>query len=240
MNRLSYDLHIHSCLSPCADEDMTPANIVGMASIKELDVIAVTDHNSCRNCRAVIEWAKQYDIMALPGMELTTEEEVHVLCLFETLESALQFDRYVYERLGHIRNSAVIFGEQYLYNEKDERIGEEERLLIQSTSIHFDEVYDLMRQFDGVMVPAHIDKSANSLLYNLGFIPEGSKFQCVEIANLQRKKQLCEEQEYLQGIRVISDSDAHYLTDINEPKNWIEVEKPTILSVINWLRNTRN
>ncbi|MDO5293737.1 MAG: PHP domain-containing protein [bacterium] len=240
MTRLAYDLHIHSCLSPCADDDMTPANIVGMASIKELDVIALTDHNSCKNCKALMEWSKQYGILALPGMELTTQEEVHVLCLFSSLESAVQFDSYVYSRLGMIKNDSEIFGNQFLYNEKDEKAGEEGRLLIQSTSIRFDEVYHLMQQYDGVMIPAHIDKNANSLLYNLGFIPEKSKFRCVEISNLQNKKQLCEEQEYLRAIRVISNSDAHYLTDINEPKNWMEVEEPTIDGVMDWLRNTRN
>ena len=72
---LSYDLHIHSCLSSCGDDDMTPGNIVGMAAIKGLDVIAVTDHNSCRNCPAVLKLAEQYGVLAIPGMELTTAEE---------------------------------------------------------------------------------------------------------------------------------------------------------------------
>ena len=99
MPELNYDLHIHSCLSPCGDDDMTPANIVGMAVIKGLDLIAVTDHNSCKNCPAVLTMADAYGLTALPGMELTTSEEVHVVCLFADLKDALAFDEYVYSRL---------------------------------------------------------------------------------------------------------------------------------------------
>ena len=92
MAALYYDLHIHSCLSPCGSEDMTPYNIAAMAALKGLDVIAVTDHNSCKNCPAVLAAAKEYGVLALPGMELTTSEEVHAVCLFETLDAAMAFD----------------------------------------------------------------------------------------------------------------------------------------------------
>ena len=109
---LKYDLHIHSCLSPCADDDMTPANIVGMAQIKELDLIAITDHNSCMNCAVVQELAKEAGIVALCGMELTTLEEVHVLCLFRTIEDAMMMSNYVYSQLIPIVNNELIFGHQ--------------------------------------------------------------------------------------------------------------------------------
>ena len=89
---LFYDLHIHSCLSPCGDEDMTPANIAGMAMVKGLDLIALTDHNSCRNCPALLAAAEEYGILAMPGIEVTTAEEVHAVCLFDNLEAALEFD----------------------------------------------------------------------------------------------------------------------------------------------------
>ena len=104
MDSLFYDFHIHSCLSPCGDDEMTPANLVGMAKVKGLDVIALTDHNSCRNCPAAIVHGEQYGITVIPGMELCTVEEVHVICLFPDLPSALAFDAYVYERLLPIRN----------------------------------------------------------------------------------------------------------------------------------------
>ena len=123
MHNLHYDLHIHSCLSPCGDNDMTPGNIVGMATIKELDVIAVTDHNSCRNCPAVMKLADAYGIIAIPGMELTTAEEVHVLCLFSCLEDALKWNDFVDTKRVLIENKPDIFGEQLMMNEDDEVIG---------------------------------------------------------------------------------------------------------------------
>ena len=97
---LYYDLHIHSCLSPCGDDDMTPANIAGMAAVKGLDVIALTDHNSCKNCPAILKHGEEYGITVIQGMELTTSEEVHVVCLFPALGDAMAFDGYVYE---HVR-----------------------------------------------------------------------------------------------------------------------------------------
>ena len=109
---LYYDLHIHSCLSPCGDQDMTPANIAGMAAIKGLDVIAVTDHNSCKNCPAVLAAAREYGVLAIPGMEICTQEEVHAVCLFSELEAAMDFDDYVYQRLLPVENRPDIFGKQ--------------------------------------------------------------------------------------------------------------------------------
>ena len=109
---LYYDLHLHSCLSPCGDDDMTPANIVGMAAVKGLDVIALTDHNSCKNCPAAMKHGEEYGVTVIPGMELTTSEEVHVVCLFPELNDALDFDQYVYERILPIKNKKNIFGEQ--------------------------------------------------------------------------------------------------------------------------------
>ena len=114
MSPLFYDLHIHSCLSPCGDDDMTPANIAGMAAVKGLDVIALTDHNSCRNCPAAMYHGIQYGVTVIPGMELTTQEEVHVICLFPDLENALAFDDLVYEKLMPVRNREDIFGKQQI------------------------------------------------------------------------------------------------------------------------------
>jgi len=213
---LTYDLHIHSCLSPCGDEDMTPGNIVGMAALKGLDVIAVTDHNSCLNCEAAMALGNEYGVMVIPGMELTTTEEVHVVCLFETLRDALEFDGYVYERLMNIRNDEQIFGKQQICNAKDEVIGSE-KLLINATSISFDQVFDLMEQFHGVMIPAHIDKQANSLFGNLGFVPPDSRFTIAEVRDMKQLHVFQKTNPYLCQCQIISDSDAHYLQDINEP-----------------------
>ena len=117
MQTLSYDLHIHSCLSPCGEDDMTPANIAGMAKVIGLDVIALTDHNSCKNCPAIVRAAQEYGITVLCGMELCTAEEVHVLCYFPTLDNAMDFDSYVYGCIPDLPNTPALFGNQLLYNE---------------------------------------------------------------------------------------------------------------------------
>ena len=214
---LSYDLHIHSCLSPCGDMDMTPNNIAGMSMIKGLNIIALTDHNTTRNAPALIKAAEPFGLIVLPGMELTTQEEVHVVCLFAETEAAGEFDKYVYERLIKVRNKPKIFGEQVIMNENDEPVGEEEFLLINATEIPFDDVYDAVSSFDGIMIPAHLDKSSTSLISNLGMIPPNAQFTCAEVKHLEKLHALKREHPYLEHCRIISDSDAHYLEDISEP-----------------------
>lgn len=230
--KLTYDLHIHSCLSPCGSDDMTPANIVGMAALKGLDVIAVTDHNSCKNCPAVLHFAEKYGILALPGMEICTSEEVHAVCLFSNLQKAMEFDEYVYDRLMAIPNKEEIFGKQQIYNKEDVLWGTVPNLLINSVQISFDQLWDLVRSYEGVMFPAHIDKSANSLLSNLGFVPPDSQFQTVEVKDLTRIHQLKKKNPFLKACRIISNSDAHYLEDIQEPCLTIETEEKSMEAVV--------
>lgn len=236
MLSLTYDLHIHSCLSPCGDSDMTPANIAGMAAVKGLDVIALTDHNSCRNCAAAMAAGREYKVTVIPGMELTTQEEVHVVCLFPELNAALEFDAMVYDRLQRIENKPEIFGEQLLYNEQDTIIGREPYLLINATDITFDEVYDRTAEYGGIMIPAHIDKNANSLIANLGFIPPDSRFTCAELKNMSNLHRLRREHPYLNGCKIITNSDAHYLEQINEPIHTLYAEECSIRSVLDALQ----
>ena len=235
MVNLTYDLHIHSCLSPCGDDDMTPGNIVGMAAIKGLDVIAVTDHNSCKNCPAVMKLAEQFGVLAIPGMEINTSEEVHAVCLFPTLEQALHFDAYVYDRLMKFPNKETVFGKQQICNEEDEVIGTEPYLLINSADISFDELWELVRSYDGVMFPAHVEKTANSLIANLGFVPPDSRFSTAELKDLKQLHKVRKENPYLEGCRIISNSDAHYLEHIHEPELTIPVREKSIQGVIDTL-----
>lgn len=232
MLRLAYDLHIHSCLSPCGDEDMTPANIVNMAKLLELDVIAVTDHSSCKNCPAVYSYAKKNNIIAIPGMELCTLEEVHVLCFFSELDNAMSFDNYVYERLIKVHNKEDIFGRQEIYNDEDCKTGDEPYLLINATDISFGELDKLMREYEGVYVPAHIDKGSNSLLSNLGFVPPDAQFVCAEIKDMNKADALCMMHPYLSQCRIITNSDAHSLDRMNEADNFLEVEERSREAVI--------
>lgn len=237
MTKLSYDLHIHSCLSPCGDEDMTPINIVNMAKLLDLNIIAVTDHNSCKNCPAVYNYARKNKILAIPGMELCTVEEVHVLCFFESLGDAMAFDAYVYKRLIKIPNNEKIFGKQEIYNEEDVKIDDEPYLLINATDISFDDIRVLMKEYNGVYIPAHVDKSTNSLISNLGFVPPWADFTCVEIKKPENAKELIDRHTYFKECNIISNSDAHTLGKINEAVNFLEVRDDNIRSVLEALVN---
>ena len=123
--RIAYDFHIHSCLSPCGDKDMTPQNIVNMSKIMGYDAIALTDHNTTGNCEAVIKVGKEIGLTVIPGMELCTSEEVHIVCLFPDIEKANKFSEYVYSTLPPVKNKPSVFGEQTKMNENDDQIDDE-------------------------------------------------------------------------------------------------------------------
>ncbi len=235
MIKLNYDFHIHSVLSPCGHDDMTPYNIVSMAALKELDVIALTDHNSCKNCPPFLKHAKDVGIIAIPGMELCTEEEVHVLILFYNLESAMLFDEYVEKRLLPIKNKEEIFGKQIIMNDKDIEVGKVENLLINATNISFNEVFDLVAKFQGVMIPAHVDKRSHSLLSNLGFVPVDSKFTTFEMKDKGNIENILNKNSYLRDCNVLINSDAHYLEDISEPIHSIYTNGRSIKEVLDIL-----
>lgn len=233
---LTYDLHIHSCLSPCGDKDMTPGNIAGMAAVLGLDVIALTDHNTCRNCGPAMKHALEYGIVCIPGMELTTSEEIHAVCLFPSLEAALAFDSYVYEHLLKIPNREDIFGEQLLMDDQDEIIGREPCLLINATDISFEGLWELVDSYEGVMFPAHIDKTSNSLIAALGVISETNQFTAAEIKDMSGYHTLKRENPYLNRCTIISNSDAHYLEHIHEPGLTINCRERSIKGVLDALR----
>lgn len=232
MINLRYDLHIHSVLSPCGHEDMTPYNIVSMAALKELDVIALTDHNSCKNCPPFVKHGNDIGIIVIPGMELCTVEEVHVLILFYNLESAMLFDEYVEKRLIPIKNKEEIFGRQIIMNDMDIEVGKVDNLLINATTISFFEVYDLAKKFGGVMIPAHVDRTSHSVISNLGFVPMDSKFTAYELKNEDNIENILNKNSYLRDCKYLINSDAHYLGDINEPIHTINTLGKSIKEVL--------
>ncbi len=235
MEKYYYDLHIHSCLSPCGSEDMTPANIAAMAELKGLDFVALTDHNSTKNLEAFFHEAQKYDFIPIAGIEVTTIEEVHVLVFFRKLEDSMAFGELVYESLNKIKNNEKIFGEQEVYNTKDEVLYKEEYLLINSTNIGFEQIYEIAKNYNGVVVPAHIDKDSYSLISNLGFVPEDSKFKCVEIFRKDNTSEIEMTNKYLEKVNKIYNSDAHYLKDINERVNYIKLEEKTASLLLDFL-----
>lgn len=240
MGKYYYDLHIHSCLSPCGDNDMTPYNIIGMAVLKELDIIALTDHNSCGNCPAVLKHAADNGILAIPGMEINTVEEIHAVCLFPTLDAAMAFDSYVYERLPAFMNDPAIYGKQQVLDETDAPIAEIPKLLISGCSISIMELTRLVHSFHGVCFPAHIDKPSYSVLSVLGFIPPECHFDTVEISRVQLIDKLLAEHPELNGLNVATNSDAHYLWDISERYHSFELEEKSIDCLFHFLKHGQN
>ena len=160
MNSYRYDLHLHSCLSPCGDTDMTPNNLVNMAALLGCDIIALTDHNTCRNTPAAVKVGQAAGVLVIPGMELCTAEEAHVVCLFETVEDALAFDKYVCAHVPKVPNRPEIFGEQWVLNENDEKIGEISELLITATDISINDMQALAASSDQWMRPCYPAGSA--------------------------------------------------------------------------------
>ncbi|MBQ2971058.1 MAG: PHP domain-containing protein [Ruminococcus sp.] len=232
-----YDLHIHSCLSPCGDMDMTPNNIVQMSKLLGLNIIALTDHNSVLNCEAVMKLGKQNNLCVIPGMELTTMEEIHVVCLFPTLEKALEFNDYVKAHQMQFQNREDIYGRQVIMNELDEEIGEVENLLILATDISVMNVKELVENYDGVCYPAHINRDSMSILSSLGEIPPECGFRTAEVSSSGNIEELKKAHPILNNMLIVRDSDAHYLQNMKDAENYFELEKLSIDSVLDKLRN---
>ncbi len=226
MSRYLCDLHIHSCLSPCGDEDMTPGNIAGMATLNGLQIVALTDHNSAKNCPSFYKAAKAYGLIPIAGMELTTAEDVHAVCLFRTLEAAMDFDSFVDSRRMKIKNKPDIFGRQLIIDENDEVSGEEEFLLINSSGISLDEAFSEVIKRDGVFFPAHIDRSSNGIISMLGDFPPEPNFTAYELNDIASLEDCRGRFPIIteRGLIHVASSDAHYLTDISE--NGFPIEIP--------------
>lgn len=216
------DLHMHSCLSPCADDDMTPANICGMAHIKGLDAIAVTDHNTARNLPYVKEAADYYGLILLPGMEITTKEEVHLLGYFRDVETAVEVGEIFSSHLPPMKNKPDYFGNQLVMNTDDEVVDVEERLLIGATDLDLAECTRIIREHGGAAVPAHINRG-HGLLVNLGLFPDEPEFPVVEV-----RPELPVNEKLVAGRQRLWSSDAHHLGDILEAVSALEPDRFSI------------
>jgi len=219
----AYDLHIHTCLSPCGDALMTPPNIANMANIKGLDIIAVTDHNSARNVRAVMRAAKGLPLTVIPGIEVTTAEEIHVVCLFPDADSAEKAGTEFEKHLPPIQNRPEYFGEQVIMYENEGISGTFPRLLPNALDISIDALPMLVGSFGGFCYPAHIDRASNSIIAVFGEVPETPKFSALEVHDPASFFANADNSRYREGYVIVTSSDAHRLQDISERENFIEL-----------------
>ena len=233
--KFHYDLHIHSCLSPCGDPEMTPCNIAGMAALKGLDVIALTDHNSCLNCAAAMEAGARNGLLVLPGMELCTQENIHVVCLFQTLEGALAFSSEVRSLLPRIQNRPDIFGDQTVMDSRDAVTGQEEILLLGAAAIRFDRVERFAEEFGGAAFPAHIDREAFGALGMLGTLPPEAGFSSFELSSACDRERFLNGHRELSEYRVLRNSDAHRLWEISERGNCFSLPELSPRAVLEYL-----
>lgn len=224
MNKYYYDLHIHSCLSPCGDDDMTPNNIAGMAALNGLNLVALTDHNSCKNCPAFFEACKKYGLIPLAGMELSTAEDIHLVCLFPELNAAMAFDREIEGHLPNIANRPEIFGDQLILDGDDEIIGNEEKLLITATDLWAADAIALARSYGAHVRPAHIDRESNGMIAILGDIPAEYNFNFVELNDGENKDKYFENYPSIANASVMVCSDAHHLWDIKNASDFFEID----------------
>jgi PHP family Zn ribbon phosphoesterase len=235
MKKFRADLHVHTVLSPCAEVEMIPPLIVQTALELNIDLIAITDHNATGNIRAVMEAALGTDLTVLPGMELQTREEVHLLCLFQTLEQADTWQKVVDSILPDFSNNPEFFGEQFIVDASGDFIRHEERLLIVSAEIGLDEAASQVHALGGFAIPAHVDRKAFSLIANLGLVPPG--FEALEISRHLKPDEAAIRYPQIRGYPLIQSGDVHRLEEFLGVCEF-HIEAPTLNEIRMALKNT--
>jgi hypothetical protein len=214
------DLHVHTCLSPCAELNMGPKAIVDKAVQRGLDVIGISDHNSSENALAVMNAARNRNVRILPGMEVTSKEEVHILAIFDSLDNALRLQTIVYEHLTG-DNDPEAFGLQVVVNEDHDVLGFNNRLLAGATELSVEQVVDSICYLEGLAIAAHVDRETFGIIGQLGFIPGELRLDALELSagtSLEQARRRFPQYAHRTFIR---SSDAHSVGDIG--KVWISL-----------------
>jgi 3',5'-nucleoside bisphosphate phosphatase len=230
------ELHSHTVLSPCAEVEMIPPLIVQTAIEKGINLLAVTDHNASANVIAVQKAAQDTGLIVLPGMELQTREEVHLLCLFDTLEQLAAWQSLVNEHLPPLENDIEFFGEQFVVDEAGDFIRRETRLLLTSSDLSLEEAIGAVDAIEGLAIPAHIDRKANGLLEILGFVPTGVKIEALEISRHIAVDVAPLRYPQIRGYPLVRDGDAHRLNEFLGVNEFV-VESPTVAELKMALRH---
>jgi PHP family Zn ribbon phosphoesterase len=230
------ELHVHTVLSPCAQVEMIPPLIIRAALEKHINLIAITDHNHTANIAAVQKAAAGTEVVVLPGMEVQTREEVHVVCLFDTLEQAHSFQAFVDQKLPTTANNADFFGEQFIVDETGDFLGNEDRLLINSVDASFEQVYAKVAEIGGLFIPAHVNRKTFGLIANLGLVPTGVKIEALEISRHLKASEAAQLFPQVRGYPLIQSGDVHGLDEFLGATELI-LQAPTIAEIRLGLQN---
>ncbi|MCP4578627.1 MAG: PHP domain-containing protein [Deltaproteobacteria bacterium] len=220
-------MHLHTCLSPCADWEMSPSKIIRQCKKKGLDIIAVCDHNSAENALAVMEAGKENGIWVLPGMEICSKEEVHILSVFEKIGHAFEMQAFVYEHLEGC-NQPEIWGHQVVADKNDEVMAENSRLLIGAADLTLNEIVDKTHSLNGLSIASHIDRPSYSIMSQVGFIPPDLDLDGVEVSFPHSPEEIHEHISHLKNMTCITSSDAHFPGDIGKTKTLFSLAEASL------------
>lgn len=223
------DLHIHTCLSPCAQSDMLPTTIIKQARDKNIDVVGICDHNSAENVLAVKKAGEKKGVKVLGGMEMSSSEEVHILAFFDDDDALLEMQNIVYENLFG-ENDEKYFGEQLIVDEYDKIIGSTNKLLIGSTSLGIDRIVELVHSLGGLAVASHVDRDSFSIIAQLGFIPKELPLDALELSWRCELSEVNNYESY--GLPLVKSSDAHFLSDIGKAVTTFSLSVPSFSEVV--------
>ena len=237
MKSVKIDLHLHTVLSPCGDLLMTPLNIIKKAVEKNIEVIAITDHNSAANVKVTRDLAINYPVKIIPGIEVETREEIHLLCLFKKYNSLLNLHNYIYDNLPPEENIEDIFGPQIIVDIENDFAAREKRLLATSTNLSINEVVEKVYELNGIVIPSHIDKNYG-LIKNLGLIPQDLSLSNLEVFKKTDIEKLKSKYPYLENYNLLKNSDSHYLDEI-EAQMEIKIDKVDISNVFKALKSRK-
>ena len=234
------DLHIHTVLSPCAEVEMIPPLIVERALNVGLDLIAITDHNSSANAAAVMDAACGTGLKVLPGIELMTREEVHLVCLFDTLEQIRTWQAQVNQAMPNLSNRADRLGEQFVVDAAGDFVRREEQMLLVAANIALETAVASVNMLGGVAIPAHIDRPANGLIAMLGFLPRDLRVDALEISRNISEELARVRYGIPEHLAVIRSSDAHWLDAIGSTATEFEFcEARNVAELVNALKEKK-
>jgi PHP family Zn ribbon phosphoesterase len=219
LKKFKADLHIHSCLSPCSDWDMSPKKIIEKSREQQLDLIAICDHNTAENVAVILREGARQGIAVLPGMEICSREEVHLVTLFKEIEDALKMQEFIYAHLPG-KNQPEVFGHQIVADQNDRVLGENDRLLIGATQLSLKDIVSRAHLFGGICISSHVDRPSYSLIGQLGFIPQDLDLDAVEVSFRVPLNKASSEVPGIRDYPCVTASDAHFLQDIG--KAWTE------------------